>query len=301
MIAELLNRPPGPYHGAAFTALDPVRLAGNMEPRVIVVPENYYAGAGMPSGSTVEYRATVPAGSVVWAISGYGGAGFNPNFQLQIFDQAAKKNLFSQPMTIRRREFSGYSFFNDSYFHLGPPSSTRSFAYYPQVLLPKPYPVRSPGVLHIQITSNGPAFQQQACIWVAIPTGEGAVNEHDITLAADLVAASRAVRTPQSSDPVMVALPIDITTLGDNIVIFGAGSSRITIYELDLWNVSSQTIKLLDGANALRGPYTNLPDTTGVYLGHTGRPHFQLSPGQPFIINLSAGTQVTGYVRYRLE
>ena len=48
----------------------------------------------------------------------------------------------------------------------------------------------------------------------------------------------------------------------------------------------------------------NFPALTGFLLGFNGnfeQPHWEIDNGQPLVLNLSAGTQVTGFIRYRTE
>ena len=100
----------------------------------------------------------------------------------------------------------------------------------------------------------------------------------------------------------MLSQVIDIAALGDNIVIPGSGSFRIRIYELSVYNVAQKTVTFWDGTTRkLHGPLPDFPAGSGYYLGDTDRPHFELTAGNSFIINLSVATQLSGFVRYRME
>ncbi len=96
---------------------------------------------------------------------------------------------------------------------------------------------------------------------------------------------------------------INVAAAGDNTIISGSPGTIIEIYELMLWNVTSQTLILKDSGDTdpLQGPLTSFPAITGYYLPDQGEPHFELKDGGSFLLNLGAATQVTGYVRYRLR
>jgi len=94
--------------------------------------------------------------------------------------------------------------------------------------------------------------------------------------------------------------PFSVTAAGNNTVIAGNGGTQLEIFELMLWNVTAQTIRLLDGDSDMTGPLTSFPSTSGYQLTDTGRPHFRLRAGKAFVINLSGGTELSGFVRYRM-
>jgi hypothetical protein len=91
----------------------------------------------------------------------------------------------------------------------------------------------------------------------------------------------------------------DVAVIGDNIVVPGAGRYRIGIQQLELYNTVAQTIRLLDGQTDLQGPLVLFPAQAGLNLRWQDEPHFKLSYGQPFTLNLTAG-RVTGFVKIRM-
>lgn len=95
---------------------------------------------------------------------------------------------------------------------------------------------------------------------------------------------------------------IDITSTGDSVIVAGSPGYRLHIHQLSLWNVAAQTITLKDSGDILplQGALTDFPATSGYVLPDQGEePHFILTDGGNFVINLSGSTQVSGFVRYR--
>lgn len=93
--------------------------------------------------------------------------------------------------------------------------------------------------------------------------------------------------------------PFNVAVLGDNLIVAGSEGLKIDIHQIELWNTVLQTIRLLDGTVDLLGPLVNFPAGAGLNLRWQDEPHFKLSYGQPFQINLTAG-QVTGFLKYRM-
>jgi len=88
---------------------------------------------------------------------------------------------------------------------------------------------------------------------------------------------------------------------GAQMLIAPPGQS-LDIMEIFLWNASgTQTLTLKDGSLTLVR-LTDMAAGTGFVLGFTanGRPHFKVTAGNSLILNLSVGTQVDGFVKYRL-
>jgi len=93
--------------------------------------------------------------------------------------------------------------------------------------------------------------------------------------------------------------PFNVNTVGDNLIVAGAEGLRIAIHQIELYNTVQQTIRLLDGSTDLMGPLDTFPAQAGLNLPWQDEPHFKLSYGQPFKINLAAG-RVTGFLKYRM-
>jgi hypothetical protein len=95
---------------------------------------------------------------------------------------------------------------------------------------------------------------------------------------------------------------INASAAGDNVLI-PPPSRDLEILAIFLWNgVGIQTLILRDGITTVL-QQTNTPIGGGLLLGYAGayQPHFIASAGNPFILNLSAATQVDGYIHYRLQ
>lgn len=103
-------------------------------------------------------------------------------------------------------------------------------------------------------------------------------------------------------------IQINAATVGDNIIIPAGQAGAKQIFEVVVWNVTQQTLTFTQGTTGtspitlLR--LTDFPDTTGFTLGFNGSwdmPHWEIDNGQPLILNLQNGTQVDGFVRYRVQ
>ena len=288
---------PGPYHATAFKAMLPMLQATGLHPLVTVVPDS--TGAAVPAKATYEDRVTVPAGSVLWAISGTSAEA--SGFTVQITDAGTRKPLFSQPPFFSNATGQGSVSIPDC-------SGALQTVAQPLFVLPKPLVILPPGLVALQINNLAAAVNVlQLCLFFAAPGPSSELpNQYNQALNLDFQLALRARRDQGSQardpGPVMNHVPFQIVGApGDYIVVAGSPAARITIYELDLWNVEQQTITLLDGPDCLRGPLTNFPALAGTKWDNTGKPHFQLSPGRDFKINLSAGSEVSGYVKYKME
>lgn len=104
----------------------------------------------------------------------------------------------------------------------------------------------------------------------------------------------------------LLAVPINCSAAGDNQLIPTLIGKKL-IYEIFIWNVAAQTLKLYQGSSAsgiLLLQLTSFPALTGFVLGFNGnfaQPHWEIDPGQPLVLNLGAATQVDGFIRYRSE
>jgi hypothetical protein len=147
----------------------------------------------------------------------------------------------------------------------------------------------------------------------------GPVNPWNSVLAQRAVALSRAYRHPitpgcdlpdPTSTPVqrrksLLSVPINTSAAGDNQLISTLIGTKL-IYEIVLWNVTAQNLALYQGPSAtgiLLLSLPSFPATTGLTLGFNGnfeQPHFEIDPGQAFVLNLQNATQVTGFIRYRV-
>lgn len=111
----------------------------------------------------------------------------------------------------------------------------------------------------------------------------------------------RQAKRSNSADDDDVHVPITANAAGPNVLVQAPGPG-LEIMELFLWNgVGAQTLILQDGLQTLL-QLTNLQAQAGLLLGYTGngKPHFKVSSGNPFVLSLSVGQQVDGYVKYRI-
>jgi hypothetical protein len=97
---------------------------------------------------------------------------------------------------------------------------------------------------------------------------------------------------------------ISISTLGDNTIIAApSGTSEyLVIDHINMVPNSSVTIQLKDGSTSYGGAYS-LTASQGWVLENSVQNQegiITLSANSAFVINLSAGVQVSGFVRYRI-
>lgn len=306
----------GGYNETAETALEALDQAQGLRPFVAVMPEP--ENTSIAGNGTYEARVSVPVGSRIWGISGMSGQ--PEGATVQVTDSKTQKPLFSQPVDIANVTGGSLSVKDSA----GIAHTYKS----PLHLLAKSGLVLAPGILQVKIVNlSAVANKLQVALHFSVPNGGQVTNPNaaDHELAAELDLANRAVRdvgTGQlitatgdtSSGPAapaaapsivdtLIRVPFDISAAGDNVIVAGNAAGRVSIYQLDIWNAAgAQDITLKDGSsNQLRGPLANFPAQTGYALGFQDAYHFQLSPGNSFIINLSNGTRLTGFVRYRME
>jgi len=93
---------------------------------------------------------------------------------------------------------------------------------------------------------------------------------------------------------------ISLATVDTHTIIQGTPGGRLEIYELLLWNVTAQDLEYYDGADSLSGPLNSFPAQSGMFLPNVGECRFRLQAGNSFQLKLSAATQVSGHVLYRV-
>lgn len=146
-------------------------------------------------------------------------------------------------------------------------------------------------------------------------------NQYNATLASKHDGIARAYRyaigtlcDPQTRKPVVSSgrrqlkhIQINAAAAGDNIVIPPLAGAK-EIMELFMWNVGAQDIIWQQGEtgdnNIVLTQLPAFPATSGFVLGMSAQwdmPHWQIDNNQPLVLNLSAGTQVTGFIRYRVQ
>lgn len=95
---------------------------------------------------------------------------------------------------------------------------------------------------------------------------------------------------------------INISSSGDNVIIPGVLAKRILITNLLLTVYAEVNLTLKEGSLNISGPldFGGTSEPRGM-VSNFGLSPICLSPGMSFIINLSAGVQVSGSVTYRAE
>jgi hypothetical protein len=94
---------------------------------------------------------------------------------------------------------------------------------------------------------------------------------------------------------------IAAASAGDNILIPSPGRS-LSILEIFLWNgAGAQDLTLKNGILPL-SKLSAMPQGSGYLLGFagTGNAHFTIPAGNNFVLNLSVGSAVDGFVKYRI-
>ena len=96
---------------------------------------------------------------------------------------------------------------------------------------------------------------------------------------------------------------IDINAAGDSTIVAARAGFECCIFELSWWNAVAKTIQHKSGAaTVLQGDYV-MPNNSGLMLDVSAAqaPHFCTAAGDAFIINLSAATQLSGWVLFRFQ
>ncbi len=304
----------GRYHQPALAALKPLRSALGYEDRREVIPDSSNKAVGVKA--TYEQRITVPAGAFLWAITGVSQQ--PEGFRLQVVDTASGRGLLSQPAHFTSSAGVGFpAGIVDCY---GAAVAIRQ----PLYVLPKPRVVIEPGMLRVQVTNLSALINTiQVVLHFAAPLPAGAPrNEWDAICEAEVELARRALRgqvvvTPgqpgaagqgsDQSDPMnqpAANLPFNVSAAGDNLILAGAQGYRIAIHQLSMYSTANQTVRLLDGDTDLMGPIVKMQTGSGFFLPYQDEPHFVLTDGRPFIINLAPGDDpvaaLTGFMKYRM-
>jgi hypothetical protein len=311
----------GPYHTRALAALEPLRKALGYEPRNEVIPDQQHVAVAKQA--TWDHRVTVPPGSWLWALS---GSSQQPEgFTVQVTDFATRANLFSGAVRYQNLTGQGSVSINDA---AGAVHTLTT----PLHILPTPRPLIEPAVLNVQITnlSTTNSNEVQLVLWILEPPAPNternewnAELEREIerwrrvaggletALAASSGAPSATTAAAASASPMLAPAyhrPFDIDAAGDNIVVPGVPGMQLVIHQVTLYNTLQQDIRFLDGPGGqdLMGALPAFGEGGGLYLPYQSEPHFVLSDGQAFVINLTALASIgatgraTGFVKYRL-
>jgi hypothetical protein len=108
------------------------------------------------------------------------------------------------------------------------------------------------------------------------------------------------------STPLLKILQIQASSPGDNIIIPAIAGTK-QVFELVMFNVAAQDLLWAQGlTTSTRIPLLSLPGfpalTTLIlpFNGSFDMSHWDIDTNQPLSLNLSTGTPVTGFIRYRV-
>jgi hypothetical protein len=304
--------PIGRYNRTAIAAMSPLDFALSYYPRVQVVPDK--ANVAIQKRASYEHRVTVPAGAMLYAISGVcdQAAGFTVN----VLDVSG--TALAQPAPSFRNLTGNVSTPLQVKDCLGNLHTIKNPLFY----LPKARPVIEPGLLRVQILNLSPNVNtvQVALHFVYPPAPGDPRNEWNDLLDAELELARRAVRNAdltaggapistavQNGGDVMsqpaTTLPFSINAAGNTVVVPGAGTYRVAIHQLSLFSDAEQNIQFLDGVSDLQGPLPNYKG--GYFLPYQAEePIWICSPGSSFQIGLTTGNDpvgtVNGFIKFRM-
>lgn len=106
----------------------------------------------------------------------------------------------------------------------------------------------------------------------------------------------------------LLRVQINASTTGDTILIPAGVGGLKQIYEMVVWNVTGQTLTFQQGFTAsnpiVQLRLTDFPDATGYTMGFCGSfdfPHWEIDNGSPLVLHIDGGTQVDGFIVYRVQ
>jgi hypothetical protein len=92
---------------------------------------------------------------------------------------------------------------------------------------------------------------------------------------------------------------INLTTAGTYVIVPASSGLAIRVFAFYLWSEKDQNWELFDDALSLTGLQKGWPMQQGLLLPYVGEPWFELQPGNPLKLSLSANGVVSGFVKYR--
>jgi len=286
------------YHRQARAAMAVVRDAARYQQTVIVLPNS--AAGQLAAASGWDGRIAVAPLTLLCAIAAKSEQA--EGFTLQLTDLGTGAPVWTAPVHLPGPD------------QVSPRNKLLYFA--------TPRIITEPGMLLAQLVNlSAVANRVSVTLITSEPDPESNAPDTDANRwIQDQAALSRLALRPRSSQPTLsptgapmppgtilptsvdfTIRPIDVATAGDNTIVSGSGSARVCIYALVLWNTDEQDVLLKGGTEPLMGPIVGLPAKGSFTLQEMGKPHFRLQPGQPFVMNLSVGARVTGYIKFRLE
>jgi len=101
--------------------------------------------------------------------------------------------------------------------------------------------------------------------------------------------------------PILLTAPITFSGSGDNTLVVAVASNRIVIDRIWLVVGGATNLTFKDGASTNLSGAVPMSTNGGLTFDATGEPWFCTSLGNAFILNSSAGVQVSGQIYYHLS
>lgn len=112
-------------------------------------------------------------------------------------------------------------------------------------------------------------------------------------------AAALSQQQPNSLASALQHAVINVSAPGTYPIIPGISGQRIQIFALFYFSEADQTLQFFDGPLTLTGPLVAWASQTGALFPFVGEPYFELNPGNPFNLSISAVGQVSGFAKFR--
>ena len=95
----------------------------------------------------------------------------------------------------------------------------------------------------------------------------------------------------------LLEVVVDVSSSGDNIIIAGSPGNTIRVFQLFLVVGDDTMLTFKDGGTEFDGPLTMLK-AGSITFDENNFHWFKTSPGNDFVINLSAAVQLSGRIYY---
>lgn len=301
---------PGGYAAKTFAAMATLLQASARAPRLVVAPNSANASIA-PSGSYT-HQVSVPVGSALWAISAT--CDQTEGCTLNLLDAAGSPLANQAPYFASLSGAGAGVSYQDS---RGGAHTILNRRFH----LPKYQLVIEPGLLQVKIVNlSANSNKIRVGLYFSIPVAGAPRNAFDNQLDAELAIARRAIRnidlTTGQAAPMPAAAAVgnpmqqpainalfDFSTAGDHSAVLGVQGHFIAIHQLGFRSQADQTIRLLDKDADVYPPFDDYQGSFG--LTYQDEPYFVLGAGNPFVINLAAGTggnlgRLSGFLKYRV-
>jgi hypothetical protein len=99
---------------------------------------------------------------------------------------------------------------------------------------------------------------------------------------------------------ILLTAPVSFSGAGDNTIVAAVASTRIVVDRIFLVVAAATNLTFKDGAATALSGAVPMAANGGLTFDTTGEPWFTTTLGNAFIINSSAGIQVSGQIYYHL-